>query len=86
MYPLFVSSREVLKRLKADGWYKVAQKGSHVQLKHPTKAGRVTVVHPSRDLDEGTLRSMERQSGRATALAVAQINQGATEKREKGQP
>lgn len=56
-------SREVLRRLKADGWKIVAQNGSHVQLKHPTKPGRVTVVHPARDYDAGTLRSMEKQSG-----------------------
>jgi len=58
-----VDSREVLVALKADGWREVAQRGSHVQLKHPTKAGRVTVPHPKRDLPIGTLRSVERQAG-----------------------
>jgi predicted RNA binding protein YcfA (HicA-like mRNA interferase family) len=58
-----VSSTEVLRRLKADGWKVVGQKGSHVQLSHPTKSGRVTVVHPSRDFAPGTLRSMEKQAG-----------------------
>lgn len=42
-----MNSREVLKRLKADGWEVVAQKGSHMQLKHPVKKGRVTVPHDS---------------------------------------
>lgn len=32
-----MESRELMKRLKADGWYKVDQEGSHVQFKHPTK-------------------------------------------------
>ncbi|GIK80186.1 MAG: hypothetical protein BroJett024_12910 [Alphaproteobacteria bacterium] len=41
----------------------VARKGSHVQFKHPTKAGRVTVPHPERDIPVGTLKSIERQSG-----------------------
>ena len=41
-----MDSRELIKRLKADGWYKVAQEGDHVQFKHPTKPGRVTVPHP----------------------------------------
>jgi predicted RNA binding protein YcfA (HicA-like mRNA interferase family) len=41
----------------------VGQKGSHVQLTHPTKPGRVTVIHPSRDFAPGTLRSMEKQAG-----------------------
>jgi predicted RNA binding protein YcfA (HicA-like mRNA interferase family) len=58
-----MTSREVLKRLKADGWYEVSRKGSHLQLKHPTKRGRVTVVHPAADYAPGTLRSMEKQSG-----------------------
>lgn len=37
--------------------------GSYVQLKHPTKPGRVTVPHPIKDLPLGTLRSIEHQSG-----------------------
>jgi predicted RNA binding protein YcfA (HicA-like mRNA interferase family) len=49
--------------LKADGWFEVAQKGSHIQLKHPTKPGRVTLPHPKRDLPLGTLKSIEQQSG-----------------------
>ncbi|HEV2188112.1 MAG TPA: type II toxin-antitoxin system HicA family toxin [Stellaceae bacterium] len=57
-----MNSREVLAALRADGWYEVAQKGSHVQFKHPSKPGRVTVVHPARDIPKGTLRSIERQA------------------------
>ncbi len=49
--------------LEADGWTRVAHRGSHVQFKHPTKPGRVTVPHPKRDLQIGTLKSIERQSG-----------------------
>jgi predicted RNA binding protein YcfA (HicA-like mRNA interferase family) len=58
-----VDSRTVIRSLLADGWYQVGQKGSHVQLKHPTKPGRVTVPHPSKDLKPGPLRSIEKQSG-----------------------
>ena len=57
-----LTSREVLKALKEDGWYEVATRGSHVQLKHPDKAGRVTVPHPRKDLDRKTIRSIERQA------------------------
>jgi predicted RNA binding protein YcfA (HicA-like mRNA interferase family) len=56
-------SRDVIAALETDGWYEVARKGSHVQLKHPTKPGRTTVPHPERDIPIGTLRSIERQSG-----------------------
>lgn len=58
-----MNSRLVIAALKADGWLQVAQKGDHVQFKHPTKPGRVTVPHPSRDIPIGTLKSIERQSG-----------------------
>jgi predicted RNA binding protein YcfA (HicA-like mRNA interferase family) len=57
--------RDVLRRLLDDGWVQVSQKGSHRQLKHPTKPGRVTVPGKlSDDLpDEGTYRSILRQAG-----------------------
>ena len=58
-----MDSRDVLAALRADGWEKVAQKGSHIHLKHPVKAGRVTVPHPRRDLPIGTLKSIEQQAG-----------------------
>jgi predicted RNA binding protein YcfA (HicA-like mRNA interferase family) len=58
-----MNSREVIRRLQQDGWFEVAQAGSHKQFKHPVKRGRVTVVNPQRDVPEGTLRSIEKQSG-----------------------
>ncbi|AWC21639.1 YcfA-like protein [Aminobacter sp. MSH1] len=56
-------SREVIRLLVADGWVEVARKGSHVQFKHPSKKGRVTVPDPKSDIPQGTLRSIEKQSG-----------------------
>ena len=58
-----INSKEVLRRLKADGWEVVRVKGSHHQLSHPTKPGIVTVKHPAKDYPIGTLKSIERQSG-----------------------
>ena len=58
-----MDSRKVIKLLKAHGWYKVAQSGSHVQFKHPTTPGRTTVPHPEKDIPAGTLKSIEKQSG-----------------------
>jgi len=49
--------------LKRKGWWEVHRVGSHVQFRHPSKKGRVTVPHPKRDIPLGTLRSIERQSG-----------------------
>lgn len=57
------SSREVIKMLKADGWYEVAVVGSHHQYKHPTKKGRTTVKHPDKDIPPKTLGSIASQSG-----------------------
>lgn len=58
-----MSSREVMAKLKADGWELVQIRGSHHQFKHPTKLGRVTIPHPKRDLPIGTVRSIYRQAG-----------------------
>jgi predicted RNA binding protein YcfA (HicA-like mRNA interferase family) len=45
----------MLRLIHADGWFLVAQRGSHRQFKHAKKKGRVTVAgHPSEELDEGT--------------------------------
>jgi predicted RNA binding protein YcfA (HicA-like mRNA interferase family) len=56
------SGRELIRRLKADGWERVAVTGSHHQFKHPTKPGRVTVPHPRKDLPLATVRSIFRQA------------------------
>jgi len=61
--PPAMNSREIIRRLQKDGWFEVGQAGSHKQFKHPAKPGRVTVVSPKRDVPEGTLRSIEKQSG-----------------------
>jgi predicted RNA binding protein YcfA (HicA-like mRNA interferase family) len=57
-----MNSREVIRLLQQSGWQQVAQKGSHVQFKHPDKPGRVTVPHPKQDVPVGTLRSIEKQA------------------------
>jgi predicted RNA binding protein YcfA (HicA-like mRNA interferase family) len=58
-----MDSRSIIKLLKKDSWFKVDQSGSHIQFRHPTKKGRVTVPHPKKNLPIGTLKSIERQSG-----------------------
>lgn len=57
-----MNSREVIAKLKREGWQLVHVKGSH-HYKHFEKSGRVTVPHPKRDLPRGTLRSIFRQAG-----------------------
>jgi predicted RNA binding protein YcfA (HicA-like mRNA interferase family) len=55
--------RDGIRLLTDDGWVQVSQKGSHRQLRHPVKRGKVTVPgHPSDDLPIGTLKSIFRQA------------------------
>ena len=43
-------SRDVIKKLRAAGWYEVRVKGSHHQFRHSIWPGLVTVPHPDSDL------------------------------------
>jgi predicted RNA binding protein YcfA (HicA-like mRNA interferase family) len=58
-----MNSREVVRRLLAEGWVLARTKGSHHQYRHPSNPGLVTVPHPKRDLPIGTLRSIAKQAG-----------------------
>lgn len=57
-------TRSLLALLGKDGWF-VARNGpgDHVQDKHPTKPGRVTIDTGRREQAIGTLRSIYRQAG-----------------------
>ncbi|MBI3823437.1 MAG: type II toxin-antitoxin system HicA family toxin [Planctomycetes bacterium] len=55
--------REVIRRLEADGWYRIPSKGGHRQFKHAIKTGRVTVAgKPGVDVPIKTLKSIWRQA------------------------
>jgi predicted RNA binding protein YcfA (HicA-like mRNA interferase family) len=59
-----VTVREMLRKLKKDGWMVVRQRGSHRQLHHPTKPGTVTVAGKlSKDLKPKTEAMILRQAG-----------------------
>lgn len=54
---------DVLRLLREDGWLLVTMRGSHRQLKHPSKPGRVTVAcKHGDDLAAGTLASILKQA------------------------
>lgn len=63
VYNWGMNSKDIIKSLKADGWFLVHVVGSHHQYKHPTKTGKVTVPHPRKDLPVGTARSILKQAG-----------------------
>jgi len=49
-----MTAREILRILHKDGWYEADQEGSHLQLKHTTKPGKVTVSkYSSKDIATG---------------------------------
>jgi predicted RNA binding protein YcfA (HicA-like mRNA interferase family) len=56
--------REVVRALVKGGFYVHEQTGSHVQLKHASKPGRVTVPnHQGFDVPRQIVRSIIRQAG-----------------------
>jgi predicted RNA binding protein YcfA (HicA-like mRNA interferase family) len=56
--------RDVLRLLRDEGWVLRNQEGSHRQLVHPQKPGRVTVAgHKSEELPPKTLKSIMKQAG-----------------------
>jgi predicted RNA binding protein YcfA (HicA-like mRNA interferase family) len=58
-----IKFRDLIQMLHRDGWVEVSQKGSHPQVKHPSKSGKVTV--PGKLSDEipiGTQMSILRQA------------------------
>lgn len=57
------SSREIIKILETDGWYKVRIDGSHNHFRHPTKSGTATVPHPKKDIPIKTVKSIFAQAG-----------------------
>lgn len=55
---------EVIKMLKDENWYLVAQKGSHRQFKHTTKNGKVTINgKPGDTLSQFLLNNIFKQAG-----------------------
>ena len=58
-----VTGGEVLAALKRGGWYVHDIEGSHNQLRHPDRSGKVTVpVHGNRTFDPWLLNKILRQA------------------------
>ncbi len=58
-----MTARDLVRMLKADGWIEKNQRGSHLQLIHPAKSGKITVPIHSGDLDIKTCNSILKQAG-----------------------
>ena len=57
-----MTSKDLMRVLKKDGWYLDRVKGSHHQFKHPVKTGIVTLPHPKKDLPLKTINSVLTQA------------------------
>jgi predicted RNA binding protein YcfA (HicA-like mRNA interferase family) len=57
-----IDSRDIIKKLEAEGWKLDRVNGSHHHFRHLSKPGTVTVPHPQKDLATGTVRSIYRQA------------------------
>jgi predicted RNA binding protein YcfA (HicA-like mRNA interferase family) len=59
-----MKAKEVIRMIERDGWQLNRQKGSHMQFKHQTKPGTVTVsFHGSKDLSKDDVASILKQAG-----------------------
>jgi predicted RNA binding protein YcfA (HicA-like mRNA interferase family) len=58
---ILTTSRDIIRRLEAEGWVLVSTKGSH----HKFRKGDRTVIvpHPKKDLPLGTARNIARFAG-----------------------
>jgi predicted RNA binding protein YcfA (HicA-like mRNA interferase family) len=65
-----MNSRELIRKLKEDGWYEVNQVGGHKQFKHSTKKGRVTVPYPKRDIPNRNAQKRGETGRHQTELAL----------------
>ena len=57
--------KELRELIEEDGWVLDRQSGSHMQFKHPTKPGVVTLAghKPSQDVAIGTMINILKQAG-----------------------
>lgn len=54
--------KEIIRLLKKNGWVECETRGSHIQFKHSTYPGKVTVPNHTGDLPKGTLNSILKQA------------------------
>jgi predicted RNA binding protein YcfA (HicA-like mRNA interferase family) len=58
-----INSRELIKRLEAEGWTLRSVKGSHHVYTHPDKPGHISVPHPKSDLGIGLIHKLLKYAG-----------------------
>ena len=56
-------SRDILRRLKNEGFELISVRGSHHKFRHPVERKVVIVPHPRTDMPIGTVASIYKQAG-----------------------
>jgi len=60
---IYMTTSEILKLLRNDGWFVHEHGNSHIQLKHPSRKGRVTVPDQKGDLKRSAIHMIFKQTG-----------------------
>ena len=58
-----MDSKELIKRIEAEGWILRSVKGSHHIYTHPSRPGHISVPHPKHDLGPGLVYKVMKQAG-----------------------
>ena len=58
-----MTSKEMIKHLKKNGFIVISQNGSHVKMRNPQNGITVIVPYHSRDLKKGLEQSILKQAG-----------------------
>ncbi len=57
------TAREIIRRIEAEGWRRIRQKGSHRVFVHDSRPGLVVVPMHKGDLPYGTERKIMKDAG-----------------------
>lgn len=57
------NAKELIREIKKDGWYRVSAEGGHLQFKHPTKPGKVTIPNHKGDMTKRVAKNVLKQAG-----------------------
>ena len=60
---MLTNSRDIIRRLKREGWKLVRTTGSHHVFKNPKNAATTVVPHPRKDLGPGLVLKIYRDAG-----------------------
>jgi predicted RNA binding protein YcfA (HicA-like mRNA interferase family) len=56
-------SRDIIARLRAEGFEPVSVRGSHHKFRNAKTGRTVIVIHPRKDIPVGTVQSIYKQAG-----------------------